>query len=138
MLVIDAANVIGSRPTGWWRDRAGAARTFVDQVRGAAGEGRLPSPVVVVLEGAARGGAPEEDAGGVRVVHARGSGDDAIVAQAAGADPGAGAGAGAVVVVTADRQLRARVQALGAEVEGPRWLDDRLRSRSGPSAPLWS
>jgi hypothetical protein len=25
MLVIDAANVIGSRPTGWWRDRPGAA-----------------------------------------------------------------------------------------------------------------
>jgi hypothetical protein len=25
LLVSDAANVIGSRPTGWWRDRPGAA-----------------------------------------------------------------------------------------------------------------
>jgi 8-oxo-dGTP diphosphatase len=24
--VIDASNVIGSRPDGWWRDRAGATR----------------------------------------------------------------------------------------------------------------
>lgn len=23
-LVVDAANVVGSRPDGWWRDRAGA------------------------------------------------------------------------------------------------------------------
>jgi len=33
MLVIDAANVIGSRPTGWWRDRPGAARRFTERVR---------------------------------------------------------------------------------------------------------
>jgi hypothetical protein len=25
VLVVDGANVVGSRPTGWWRDRAGAA-----------------------------------------------------------------------------------------------------------------
>ena len=24
VLLVDAANVVGSRPTGWWRDRAGA------------------------------------------------------------------------------------------------------------------
>lgn len=33
MVVIDAANVIGSRPTGWWRDRAGAAGVFTARVR---------------------------------------------------------------------------------------------------------
>jgi hypothetical protein len=58
MLLVDAANVIGSRPTGWWRDRAGAARTFVAQVRAAAAAGRIPTPVFVVLEGKAREGVP--------------------------------------------------------------------------------
>jgi len=29
-LVVDAANVIGSRPDGWWRDRAGAVRRLRD------------------------------------------------------------------------------------------------------------
>jgi hypothetical protein len=35
MLVIDAANVIGSRPTGWWRDRPGAVlwMRFTSEVR---------------------------------------------------------------------------------------------------------
>ena len=59
MLLIDAANVVGSRPTGWWRDRAGAARTFVENVRDATVAGRLSEPVVVVLEGQARDGATE-------------------------------------------------------------------------------
>ena len=26
VLVVDGANVVGSRPDGWWKDRAGAAR----------------------------------------------------------------------------------------------------------------
>ena len=33
MFVIDAAKVIGSRPTGWWRDRPGAARRFTERAR---------------------------------------------------------------------------------------------------------
>ena len=59
VLLIDAANVVGSRPNGWWRDRPGAARAFVERVRTAVGSGRLAEPVVVVLEGAARGGVEE-------------------------------------------------------------------------------
>ncbi len=39
VLVVDAANVIGSKPNGWWRDRPGAARQFVEQLR-EAGEAR--------------------------------------------------------------------------------------------------
>src|SRR5580700_9730348 len=79
VLLIDAANVVGSRPTGWWRDRAGAARAFVDQVRDAAGWGRLPMPVVVVLEGKARDGVETGVADGVTVLHAAGSGDDTLI-----------------------------------------------------------
>ncbi|MGB7447512.1 MAG: hypothetical protein WA892_00115 [Ornithinimicrobium sp.] len=32
VLIVDAANVIGSSPDGWWRDRAGAARRLHDQL----------------------------------------------------------------------------------------------------------
>lgn len=118
MLVIDAANVVGSRPTGWWRDRPGAARRFTEQVRATVAAGRLDPPVTVVLEGKARAGADEAVVDGVEVVHAPGEGDDTIatIAQEQGD----------VVVVTADRGLAARVRAAGGEVVGPSWLLDQL------------
>jgi len=121
VLVIDAANVIGSRPTGWWRDRAGAARAFIERVRATVAAGRLDPPVTIVLEGQARAGADiddVEDVAGVDVVHAPGEGDDTIFAVAA-ANRGA-------VVVTADRGLAERVRAVDAEVVGPKWLLDQL------------
>lgn len=102
-LVVDAANVVGSVPDGWWRDRAGAARRLVDRLE-ARGE-----PLTVVLEGAARAGVGTDHVGVVTVVHALGSGDD-VVADLAG--PG-------ITVVTADRGLAARVRAVGGEVVGP-------------------
>ena len=116
VLLIDAANVVGSRPTGWWRDRAGAARTFVDQVRAAVDSGRLAQPVVVVLEGQARRGVPGGDANGVTVLHAAGSGDDTII------DVASNASDQEVTLVTADRELRRRAEVLGAGVVGPGWL----------------
>ncbi|MBH0776879.1 PIN domain-containing protein [Nocardia bovistercoris] len=120
LLVVDAANVVGSRPDGWWRDRAGAARRLLDGLHRA----HLPAEVIVVLEGAANAaadGAP--DRAGLRVVTARGSGDDAIVEVV---DAAMRRGAAPITVVTADRELRTRVEALGAETVGPRWLLDRL------------
>jgi hypothetical protein len=120
VLLVDAANVIGSRPTGWWRDRAGAATTFVDQLRAAATSGRVDQPVVVVLEGQARRGAPSGGADGVTVVHAEGSGDDMLVEVAMQATDGP------VTLVTADRELRRRAEAVGADVVGPSWLLDLL------------
>jgi hypothetical protein len=115
VLLVDAANVVGARPDGWWRDRAGAAARLRDNLSGIAGRGLadLPPPVEVVLvvEGRARDIPATE---GVRVERAPGSGDDAIVALVAA--EGAGR---RVVVVTADRELRSRVSALGAEVRGP-------------------
>ncbi|MEU8614757.1 hypothetical protein AB0C29_42905 [Actinoplanes sp. NPDC048791] len=115
LLVVDAANVLGSKPDGWWRDRAGATAKLRDGLMGinATGLPDLPGPVEVVLvvEGRARD-VPAVD--GVRVVRASGSGDDTIVAVVAA--EGAGR---RTVVVTADRGLRERVTALGAEVRGP-------------------
>src|SRR5262245_54394496 len=117
VLLVDAANVIGSRPTGWWRDRPGAARDLIERLRHSAD--RLPLPVVVVLEGQAKQGEPPGTADGVEVVHAPGSGDDTIAELAAASDE-------PVTVVSADRGLAERVRRAGAEVVGPRWLLDRL------------
>jgi hypothetical protein len=120
MLIVDVANVVGSRPTGWWRDRAGAARDFADRVGRALAAGTLGGPVVLVLEGKAKAGVAEHPArDGVEAVHAPGSGDDTIAALAA--EHGVGA-----VVVTADRALAARVRACGARVDGPNSLLARL------------
>ena len=122
MLVVDAANVVGSRPNGWWRDRAQAAANLCRGLTAAIDAGRLEAPVVVVLEGAARSGSDEGDHGGLSVVHASGSGDDTIadlVAQAADDQQ-------TVTVVTADRALRDRVRQHGSDVVGPRWLLDRV------------
>ncbi|MGG5258902.1 GNAT family N-acetyltransferase [Phycicoccus avicenniae] len=116
-LVVDGANVVGSRPDGWWRDRAGAAARLHAGLVAA-----LLPDVVLVLEGRARGGVDEGATGGIRVVHADGSGDDRIVEEVAAATRAGRA----VTVVTADRELVGRVTALGADVLGPRTLLERL------------
>jgi hypothetical protein len=134
MLVIDAANVIGSRPSGWWRDRPGAARRFTERVRATVTAGRLDPPVTLVLEGQARAGADEAVVDGVEVVHAPGEGDDtiAVIAEAnreVHNDLTIAVIAEAnreVIVVTADRELAERVRAVNADVVGPRWLLDQL------------
>ena len=118
-LIVDAANVVGSRPDGWWRDRAGAAGRLWERVVVA----ELPyDEVVVVLEGAARKGVPAGREGRILTVHAPGSGDDAIVESAR---MRAGEGCD-VTVVTADRGLQGRVLAVDATVVSPSWLLDRL------------
>lgn len=119
VLLIDAANVIGSRPTGWWRDRPGAARELTRRVRQAVAEGTLPGPVVLVLEGQAKQGVEEGLADGVEVVHAPGHGDDTIASLAVERDA-------PVVLVSADRGLAERARRTGAEVVGPTWLLDKL------------
>ena len=193
VIIVDAANVMGSRPDGWWRDRAGAAVRLRDELSGLGARGirSLPAGVevppldvwfpeiVLVVEGAARAGVAStvvgdtagdprgsragppspanpgaDDASGaddagvvssvdgarspgarspgayslaggdavrstvrgaVRVVAAKGSGDDAIADLA-------GDARGFRLVVTADRELRRRCQSAGAAVAGPRWL----------------
>jgi predicted RNA-binding protein with PIN domain len=130
VVVVDAANVVGSRPDGWWRDRVGAARRLLTRL--VALQEQLPdTDLVVVLEGAAcravsGEGAPET--GRVRVVLASGSGDDTIVSVTA--EVVAQSQQPAVTVVTADRGLRQRVEPLGATTTGPRWLLDQLDALS--------
>ena len=119
VLVVDGANVVGSRPDGWWKDRAGAARRLHE---GLAVADTPYDVVVLVLEGAAKGGVRPGRDGHLRTVHAKGSGDDTIVAETrAAAERG-----DRVTVVTADRALQARVQHHGALSMSPTWLLDQL------------
>ncbi len=117
-LVIDGANVVGSRPDGWWRDRAGAAARLHARLIAAA---PIAPHTILVLEGQARAGVTEGDADGLAVVHARGEGDDTIVDEARRA-----LATGSVAVATADRGLIARVEQLGARVVKPGRLLDSL------------
>ena len=122
VVVVDAANVVGSRPDGWWRDRAGAAHRLHDELSVT----DLPlDEVVLVLEGKARGGPQAGQKGRVRTVHAHGSGDDAIVDEVV-SQVAVGDGR-RVVVVTSDRRLRERVAAAGASSKSPGWLLDQAR-----------
>jgi 8-oxo-dGTP diphosphatase len=142
-IVVDIANVMGARPDGWWKDRAGAAARLCREVAGlslrglaasdlppglpgVAGDGDRAYPHwVLVLEGAARKAAMDDGSEShqsfpgpgpaSRLVLAPGSGDDAIVAQARDLQ-------GCCLVVTADRELRLRCEQAGAIIAGPRWL----------------
>ena len=122
-LLVDAANVVGSRPDGWWRDRAGAAARLAGRLAAhQGGPGAWAGPVLLVVEGAARGGVPAGVQDGVEVHHAPGSGDDLLAALARPGD----------LVVTSDRGLAARVAAAGAEVRGAGWLLGRLDAQEPP------
>ena len=134
VLVVDGANVVGSVPDGWWADRAGAAARLHSSLV----ERHLPyDAVVLVLEGKARAGVDATVidrvitdrvitdrviTDSVTTVHAKGSGDDEIVARCQEhADAG-----DVVTVVTADRGLLARLAPLGVGVLGPRTLRAQL------------
>lgn len=128
-LVVDAANVMGARPDGWWRDRATAARRLRASLataieRGLSGKDLgvdrsfdwIPETIFVV-EGRAR---PLADFGVVRVVNAQGEGDDAIVDEVQRIirmypnDP--------VTAVTSDRELGERIREAGGQVRGSGWI----------------
>jgi predicted RNA-binding protein with PIN domain len=120
-LIVDGNNVIGSRPDGWWRDRAGATRALVERIGAwaeAAGE-----DVVVVFDGRPPAGLPAPPRVDVRFAERGGANaaDDVIAALVAGdAEPAT------LRVVTSDAGLARRVREHGAEVLGARGFRDRL------------
>lgn len=132
LVIVDAANTVGSVPDGWWRDRHGAAERLRDRLAPLAVTGLPAGPhlpdwvtdgpveIVLVVEGRARDVASVP---GVRADPAPGSGDDRIVELAQEAS------GRACLVVTADRELRRRVAEHGAVCAGPR----ALRTDGGPS-----
>ena len=108
--IVDAMNVIGSRPDGWWKDRDGATVALVDKLdTWAAEQGvnvtvvlerppRMPlSASATVIAHAPRAGANSADDEIVRLVRADDRPHD-------------------VRVVTSDRALVQRVRDLGADV----------------------
>ncbi|MBC9727115.1 NTP pyrophosphohydrolase [Streptomyces sp. TRM68367] len=112
LLIVDAANVVGSVPDGWWRDRKGATERLRDHLATHGLPGHTgPLEIVLVVEGAAR---TVESTPGVHVDPAPAGGDDHMVELVARTQHRA------VLVVTADRELRRRVEDLGADVTGPK------------------
>ena len=126
--IVDGMNVIGSRPTGWWRDRQGAARRLVarlEQLVEATGD-----EVTVVLDGRSGPGGPSAE-GAVRVLYARRRGPNAAderIAELVGEDTEPAS----LLVVTSDAALRREVATLGAEVVGATELLRHLDEVTGP------
>jgi predicted RNA-binding protein with PIN domain len=123
-VIVDGMNVFGSRPDGWWRDRDGAVRRLVEQLQSLAREAG-DERFAVVFDGRPLDGLAEGVHDGVLVAyaqrHGRDAADDRIVAEVE-RDPGPST----LTVVTSDAELRRRVAALGATVEGAGALLARL------------
>ncbi|HEY2640611.1 MAG TPA: NUDIX hydrolase [Streptosporangiaceae bacterium] len=151
-VIVDGANVVGSRPDGWWRDRPGAARRLRDELAPLVGEGitTLPDGMASAAENGTgrrygrgeRGMAKMADG----VIQMRWMPDVVMVVEGAARPAAAdqvespvrvvaasGSGDDAIaelagqlpgrrIVVTADRELRDRCRAAGACVAGPSWL----------------
>ena len=124
VLVVDIANVMGSRPDGWWRDRAAAATRLLNgleplngiEVTHPAGLGTVRiTEVRAVVEGAARRAEGPE---AVSVLRADRDGDSEIVEEASRLT----ASGTIPLVVTADRGLRSRLPER-VLIAGPGWLN---------------
>ena len=108
--IVDAMNVIGSRPNGWWNDRRGAMRAFalaVDEQARATGK-----DMTVVFD---QDPGPLPDTAHVEIVIARRTGPNAADYEIErlvneDADPAS------LRVVTSDRRLIDEVRAAGAAV----------------------
>ncbi|MBS1676509.1 MAG: NYN domain-containing protein [Actinobacteria bacterium] len=120
--VVDAMNVIGSRPDGWWRDRDRAIRRLVGQVDRWAEGGR--ERVTVMLEREPRAGLRAER---VEIAWASAGGADAADREILARLPDWLA-EDEVIVVTSDRDLRTKAIAAGAEVAPSRRFRAELDS----------
>jgi hypothetical protein len=108
--IVDAMNVIGSKPDGWWRDRAGAIERLIGQVdRWAEGRGER---VTVMLEHE-----PREPIGAERteIAWATDGGRDAADREILARLP-AWLTEDEVTLVTSDRDLRTKAESLGAHI----------------------
>jgi uncharacterized protein YaiI (UPF0178 family) len=107
--IVDAMNVIGSRPDGWWKDRRRAMLALVDRLERWAAPG---DDVTVVFE---RPPSPPIQSPRIMVAHApkahANSADDEIVRLVQADDRPQ-----EIRVVTSDSALADRVRAAGASV----------------------
>ena len=123
-LYVDAMNVIGSRPDGWWRDRPGAVRRLADDLQPLVTD---DLEVVLVVDGRPTDTLAEGRHGRIQVRYAAEAGHtgrnaaDRLILDRVAANEGSD-----IEVVTADRELAQAVEALGATVTGPRAFRDGL------------
>lgn len=120
--IVDAMNVIGTRPDGWWRDRDAAMARLVDRLeRWSADTG---NDVTVVFE---RRPSPPLASPVIEIAWApkprRDAADDEIVRRVR-ADPNPAS----IRVVTSDNMLTDMVHAAGATVEASAPFRDRIDS----------
>ncbi|OZF35697.1 NTP pyrophosphohydrolase [Rhodococcus sp. 14-2483-1-1] len=107
-VLLDTANVLGSRPNGWWKDRAGStgalltslAETLPRTVELPGGQYGWLTRIEAVLEGEARDAVVNDPR--TRTILANGSGDDTLADQAC-------LDGDLTALVTADRGLRDRL-----------------------------
>ena len=129
---VDGNNVMGSRPDGWWRDRAEAARRLVAEIIPLAlGHG---GAWTIVFDGKEPPAMPPST-GSLTVIHtghARRDGSDDRIVELVHEQPDRAA----LLVYTSDAKLRARVKALGTHVMGSRTLLRQLATVGGPMEPI--
>jgi 8-oxo-dGTP diphosphatase len=149
-IIVDGANVVGSRPDGWWRDRPGAAARLCDQLAPLVTSGitelpddMMPPPLADRLPDSSGHSRDRAGEGRTRmrwlpdvVLVVEGAARPAaaersdslvrmVAAQGSGDDAVvalAAQTAGRRIVVTSDRELRQRSVQAGASVAGPGWL----------------
>lgn len=154
-IIVDAANVMGSRPDGWWRDRAGAARRLRDELAGLAVGGVTALPetmqapalerwfpdILLVVEGAARSVAAAHAPGPRRGDRSGSPGDDGRRRRAR--EPGSAGGA--VRVIAAAGSGDDTIAEVAADLAGRRLVvtaDRELRARcvaagASVTGPSW-
>jgi predicted RNA-binding protein with PIN domain len=121
--IVDGMNVIGTRPDGWWKDRAAAMIALVEKLDRWA-DGADGDHVTVVFERPPSQAIPTSR---IEVTHApraaANSADDEIVRRVQADD-----GSHEIRVVTSDKGLADRVRNLGAAV----YPADRFRELVDP------
>ena len=128
---VDANNVMGSRPDGWCRDRADAARRFVAEITPQAlgygdvwtlvFDGQVPSDMA----------SSPECVPVVHTGHGRRDGADDRIVELVHALPDRATS----LVYTSDAKLRTRVHALGARAAGTRELLSEIATVRGTIEP---
>lgn len=121
--LVDGMNVIGSRPTGWWRDRPAAMRELTAELERFAR--RTGDELMVIFDGQPF----DLEGDGVEVQFAsrrgRNAADDDIARLAAEDDDPS-----TLTVVSSDAELVRRVEAVGARTLGAGAFRRRLESYS--------
>ena len=131
LTVIDAMNVIGSRPeTRWWRDRERAMRDLVrDLARWAEVEFEAGDDLLLVFDGYPTADLEQAPLPLIFAERAGPNGADDLIVEIVTDEPCRGT----VRVVTSDAALRSRLRALGAEVVGVSTLLRELGAARKPA-----